>query len=267
MVKMDKNFLNARQNSSCRSIYAAVMLCLLVASLLTSCSPEAAQVAAVKDQGISKNYVQDPLTLHLRTNKKEITIAEQLELVLETAVPENVEVEFPSYALSLGDFTLKDTRIGPARMTGSGASVRIVHQVTYLLEPYLSGTYTIPALEVTYHDRMKDAPVTKLVTEELQVPVLSLLGPDTANVEIKDIKPPLSLDPDRVLQFLVGAMVLLLAAVAAIRLCLLEKKGRRQAVRPCPAAARGYCFAGAGQAAGRKPARRRGSQTIPPAHL
>jgi hypothetical protein len=211
---MDRKFLRGQQNRGCKKLIAPMVFCLLLALLGASCRPEPGQEASARDQGIQQNYTQDPFTLTQRLNKKEITIAGQLEVVLETAVPENTAVEFPAYSAGLGDFTLKDTRIAPTRMTGSGDTVRVVHQVTYLLEPYLPGTYTIPAMAVAYRNRQNEADVAKLVTEEIQIPVQSLLGPDAAAVEIKDIRPPLSLPPDRVKQALAVGLVLFLAILA-----------------------------------------------------
>jgi hypothetical protein len=206
-----------KQADTCWNIFVApVLLSFLLVFLQASCSvkPEKQEIAG--DQGILQKYVQEPFKLIQQASKKDITIAEQLELVLETAVPENIDVAFPTYAASLGDFTLLDTSILPARMTGSGDTTRVVYQVTYLLEPYLSGTYTIPAMTVLFSDKKTGSEVAKIITQEIQVSVHSLLGPDTAAVEIEDIMPPLSLPPDRIQQFLLGGLVLLIATLAII---------------------------------------------------
>jgi len=215
----------------------ALALCALFAVLLLSCSTGQMAATPKKQAGLSQSYTNEQFTLKLQTNKKEITIAEQLELVLETAVPENMEVDFPDYSASLGDFTLKDTRILPARMTGSGDNVRVVHQAVYLLAPYLSGTYIIPAMTVTFRDKQNDAEVRQLVTEEIQVSVQSLLGPDTATVEIKDIKPPLSLPPNKAQQLLLVGLVLLLAILVVAGLFYWKKaadKKKPLAIQPRP---------------------------------
>jgi hypothetical protein len=134
-----------------------------------------------------------------------------------------MKVEFPEYSASLGDFTLKDILIDSPRITGPGDNVRVVHQAVYLLAPYLSGTYIIPAMTVTFRDKQNDAEVTQLVTEEIQVSVQSLLGTDTATVDIKDIKPPLSLPPNRAQQFLLLGILLLLAILAVAGLLYWKK--------------------------------------------
>jgi len=214
MQAMDKKISTEHLYGGRRSFFAALFLSLLVVSLQISCSPEPEEGTTAGDQGIIQSYARDSFSLIQRTSKKEITIAEQLTLVLETAVPENTDVEFPAYNAGLGDFTLKDARISPPRMTGSGDTIRIVHQVTYLLEPYLSGSYTIPAMTVIYRNKKNNTEVSEIVTEKIEVAVQSLLGPDTATVEIKDIKPPLALPPDRVRLLLAGGLILLLAALA-----------------------------------------------------
>lgn len=229
---MGRNLFTHQHGRGCKFFYAAMVLCFLIASLQASCSPEPGKETSERDQGILQSYTQDQFTLIQRTSKKEISIAEQLEVVLETAVPENTDVEFPSYSASLGDFTLKDTRILPDRMTGSGDTIRVVHQTTYLLEPYLSGTYTIPAMTVIFRDRKNDAEVAKLVTEEIQLPVHSLLTPDASVVEIKDIRPPLSLPPDRIQQFLLGGLVLLMTALVISGIIYWHKRAGRKLPPP-----------------------------------
>ena len=213
---------------------AAMLFCLIFTLLQTGCSRKTEQEATVRERGITQTYTQDQLTLTQRLSKKEITIAEQLTLQLETAVPENTDVEFPRYSAGLGDFTLKDSRILPARMTGSGDSIRVVHQATYLLEPYLSGTYTVPAMTVTYRDRNNDTQVKNILTEQLEIPVLSLLGQDADRVEIKDIRPPLAMAPDRVRQFLISGLVLLLATAVICGFIYRQKTRRKNLPVPAP---------------------------------
>jgi len=206
--------------------------------LLISCSPETLEKKPVEDQGYKQSYAAGSFTLDQSINKKEITIAEQFELVLEAAVPENIAVEFPTYSTSLGDFTLKDSQVLPARMTGSGDNLLIQHRVTYILEPYLSGTYTIPVMTVTYRDKENGAAVSKLVTREIQVPVRSLLPPDTDQVAIKDIKPPYSLPPNKVQLFLLAGLVLVLAALVIFGFYFWTKKRGKKIspeIQPGPA--------------------------------
>ena len=186
------------------------VICISSTLVLFTCSPDSVQKAGADEQGFSQSYVQGQLTLNQRTRQKEISIAEQLELVLETAAPENTAVEFPTYSASLGDFTLKDVKIDAARMTGTGDNVRVIQVATYILEPYLPGIYSIPSMTVTYLATKNSTEPTELVTDELQVTVKSLLGQDAGSAEIKDIKGPLSLPQNVALQILLAVILLLL---------------------------------------------------------
>ena len=185
-------------------------ICISSTLMLFACNPDSVQKTGTEEQGFSQSYIQGQLTLDQRTGKKEITIAEQFKVVLETSVPENMAVEFPTYSASLGDFTLIDVKNHPARMTGTGDNIRIIHAATYFLEPYLPGTYTIPKMTVTFIDRNNDAEFTRLVTEEIEIAVKSLLDKDNGSVEIKDIKGPLSLPENTALQILLVGIGLLL---------------------------------------------------------
>jgi hypothetical protein len=207
------NYFLVKPNITVSQKLRTALSLLFYALLLISCSPETTKEKPVTDQGYSQRYTAASFTVEQHISKKEITTAEQIQLVLDASAPENVAVEFPTYSAGLGDFTLKDTRVSPARMTGPGDEQLILHRITYILEPYLSGTYTIPAMTVTFSDKKNAEDVIRLVTREFEVPVLSLLAPDTDQVAIKDIKPPYALPPDREKIFLLAGLMVLLAAV------------------------------------------------------
>jgi len=198
----------------CRSFYVTATVFILLAFPQFSCTPEPADITQPQDTGIHKTYAQDSVTLDQRITRKEITIAEQLEVILETSAPENIEAEFPAYSASLGDFTLIDVKKNPARMAGSGDTVRVIYGFTYLLEPYLPGTYTIPEVTVAFIDRNNGKELIRLTTEEIQIGVQSLLDKDAESTEINDIKGPLSLPENTALQILLIGLVLLLILLA-----------------------------------------------------
>jgi len=225
-----KGISNGLQKHPSTSSRTALSL-LFYALLLISCSPETTKEKPFTDQGYSQRYTAASFTVEQHISKKEITVAEQLELILDAAAPENVEVEFPAYSAALGDFTLRDVRGLPARMTGSGDDLRIVRRVIYILDPYLSGTYTIPAMPVTFHDPTNDAQAVELMTGEIEIQVKSLLPPDSEQVGIKDIQPPHSLPPDRVRQALLAGLVFILAVLMIYGFYFWEKK-RSKKVAP-----------------------------------
>ena len=211
---MNNNFQTYKKYLQRKSSYFTAAVFVLLVLFQFSCAPEPADTTLPEDGGLFKTYTQGSVTLDQRINKREITIAEQLNVVLETSTPENMEVEFPTYSASLGDFTLIDVKKHPARMAGTGDTVRVIYSVTYLLEPYLPGDYTIPEMTVMFFDRNNGEEFTRLATEEIQIGVKSLLDKDADSVEIKDIKGPLSLPENTALQILLVGLVLLLIFMA-----------------------------------------------------
>jgi hypothetical protein len=206
----------------------SALLLILVAFLQSSCGPGPVDAPRPNDTGLFKTYDQGPLTLIQKTSKKEMTVADQLAVVLETSAPENMKVEFPTYSASLGDFTLIDITVSPARLVGTGDNVRVIHEAEYLVEPYLPGTYSIPKMTITYLDRNNGTESTQLVTEELQVTVKSLLDQDAAIVEIKDIKGPLSLPENTGLQILLVIVFLLLVLLGVAGFLYWQKKSSKK---------------------------------------
>ncbi len=204
----------------------ACTLLLVLAGLLFSCSPVDTAKTPALTTGYSKAFNKGPVSLTTQLSSTEITIAEQLELVLLAAVPEEYEVEMPSYTTSLGDFSVDDFHANPPRLTGT-ANARIVVQKTFILKPYLPGTYTIPPLTILYKVGSENGEQKELVTEEVQVIVTSFLPEDTIDLQIKDIRPPeeLPLDINRLL-WLAG--LLLLFIILAIAGFLYWRKTREK---------------------------------------
>ncbi len=226
---MDKLlFLTGPRYHGNRSFLVVMILCLVVIAPQVSCTKNPPDHKEIGNGSISRIYTREPFTVKLQTNTGKITIADQLELVLEATVPENTEVEFPSYAAALGDFTLKDSRIAPVRMTGSKDGVRVIHQATYILTPYLAGDYTIPAMTVIFRNGKNDETVALITTEKIEIGVASLLPANTDNVSIRDIKPPVSMPPDRIQQLLAGSLIFLFSALVIAGLLYWKKKSGRK---------------------------------------
>lgn len=209
---MGKTFLPEQRFTYCK-IFTTLLFCVFLSSLPTACTQHPGKAGA-GGQGIVRHYVQEPFTLTLQTSRKEMTIAEQLKLELTAEVPENITVEFPSYKASLGDFTLKGTRKSPVRMVGTGNAVRIIHRVTYILEPYLAGNYTIPAMTVTFSGGSDGTGIRQIVTDKIDIAVASLMGPDSDPRLLKDIKEPQSMPLDTARLLLMFGMLLLLVILA-----------------------------------------------------
>jgi hypothetical protein len=224
---MGKVFQTYQKYLRCRNYYVTAVIVILLFLLQFSCAPEPSDITLSGDAALFKTYSQGHASLDQRITGKEITIAEQLKVVLETSAPENMAVEFPVYSASLGDFTLIDVQKHPARMAGTGDAVRVIHGTTYLLEPYLPGTYTIPEMVVTFVDGNNGEELTRLETEEIQIAVKSLLDKNADSLEIKDIKGPLSLPENTAKQIILAGIGLLLILLVAAGFLYWQKISRR----------------------------------------
>jgi len=162
--------------------------------LLCSCAGNKkgadAPAAAPEDTGICKTYERGPVTVTVRTNRKEVTIAERLELTLEADAEEGQEVKLPAFGEKLEQFGIVDYRTSQPELVGKG---RVRLRKSYVLEPFLSGTYKIPPMTVEFWKKGDDANPHQIETEELEVHVKSLLPEDLSNLTIADIAPPLEL--------------------------------------------------------------------------
>ena len=135
---------------------------------------------------IDKNFERGPLTIHVRADKAEITIAETLLLELEAAVESGYEVQMPKVDKVLENFGIVDWDNPGDKLDENG---NVVSKYQYRLEPFLSGTYPIPAFTFEFHDvNSPEEKKYELTTEPFDIEVTSLLEDERAELKIEDIE-------------------------------------------------------------------------------
>ncbi len=147
---------------------------LFFAIFLTGCasSPETQSAVATP---IEKTYETDNAVVHARVDRSELTVADRLDLVLEASTTEDRRIEFPSREEKLGEFRVVETRRGSPKLLENG---RVAEDRTYVLEPFLPGDYTIPAMSVRFHRKADDASTDDeftIETEPISIRVTSVL--------------------------------------------------------------------------------------------
>lgn len=135
---------------------------------------------------IDKDYERGPLTVHIRADKAEMTIAETVLLELEAAIEPGYEVRMPKVDKVLENFGIVDwDNLGDKLDENSN----IVSRYQYRLEPFLSGTYPIPAFTFEFYDvNSPEEKKYELATEPIDIEVTSLLGEQRAELKIEDIE-------------------------------------------------------------------------------
>lgn len=135
---------------------------------------------------IDKDYQRGPLTVHVRTDKATMTIAETVLLELEATIEPDYEVRMPKVDAVLENFGIVDWDNLGNKLDPNN---NVVSRCRYRLEPFLSGTFPIPAFTFEFYD--VNSPEDKkyeLTTEPIDIEVTSLLGEQRAELKIADIE-------------------------------------------------------------------------------
>ena len=189
-------------------------------ALFYACSPLNETPAPEKtdgtagNSGIHKTVTRGPVTLELDLDKQELTIAEQLNLSLTVIFDEAWDIMLPEIEEKLDQFGIVSYQTEPPELTADNRS-RI--RRSYVLEPFLSGEYTIPAMTVRFKEKdHPDDPVHEIETEPVKVTVNSLLPENFEEMALHDIKPPVALPKSHALWFWIAgsAGFLLIAGIA-----------------------------------------------------
>jgi hypothetical protein len=135
---------------------------------------------------IDKEYTRGPLTAHVRLDKAKINIAQTVTLELVTAIEPGYELQMPTVEKVLENFGIVDwDNLGDKLDENNN----VVKRYRYRLEPFLSGTYPIPAFTFEFHD--VNSPEDKkyeLATEPVDIEITSLLGEQREELKIADIE-------------------------------------------------------------------------------
>lgn len=206
--------------------------------LLISCVARCGGPSSEDTQGapaFTRNVEGDRCAVKLELDRLEMATADSASLRLEARFPEGWNVDFPDFGGEepvpgedqSQSFTVDDHAPTTAELTEDG---RVRVEKRYELEPFLPGTYTIPALTVRF-SAGKGQDTKELTTEPIEVEVLSSLDPETGELDIKPISPPVALPESRNLTWL---WLLLVAAVLLAAGAFLVLRNRRgtQAVTP-----------------------------------
>lgn len=221
-----------RSNSLDRRMTVRRVGAALAVVLFASCAPRE-EPPEPEGPAIDKSLKRGPITVALRVDKDEITIAETVELVIEARVEEGYEVEMPKFGEKLEQFGIVEFREPPPTLAADG---RVTVSRTYILEPFLSGDYVIPPMKIRFwKPEEAEEDRHEIETEEISVKVASLLPEDLAELAIKDIAAPVALpNTSRAAWYAVAALVLAVAGVVAAWALWRRRKRRVESVEVIP---------------------------------
>lgn len=184
---------------------------------------EDGDIAQTSDFVIDKVYERGPISVHVRVDPNQLSIAELLTLQLEATVEDGYSVRMPAIDQVLQHFGIVDWDNLGDRL---GQNNQLTKTMQYRLEPFLSGDYELPAFIFAFYDVNDPNKVHELESDPIPVTVTSLLGEDRANLTIADIETVVEI-PRPPLPWWVWALVLgglLGIAAVAVFLTLRRKK-------------------------------------------
>lgn len=189
--------------------------------MIASCGGE--ETADRMSYEIDETYRRGPVSFRVALSGDDITIAENVTMLLEVRAREGYTAELPRFGEKLEQFGIVDYETGRPELRGD----TVVTRRTYELEPFLSGDYSIPPM--TVHFRAEgDTLIHAVESDTLRVRVNSILPDDLTELEIRDIAGPAEIPAD----YTKAAVIAAIAAAAAAGLFLLW---RRRRVRPLEA--------------------------------
>ncbi len=216
-------------SASCRTFIKLnryLIIYIIIAFYVLSCTSSNENNINKEDEDtrIHQTVERGPVMVQLDVDKKEITIADRLKLLITVTADEEYEIKLPGFGEKLEQFGIVDYHTSQPELVDKN-KIKISRQ--YILEPFLSGDYTIPPMKIDFWKKGEaESDPHVIETEELTIQVSSLLPENIENLKIHDIKPPVSLPLSKTV-WIWTAGLSLLAAVMIIMFFLFKIRSKR----------------------------------------
>lgn len=218
-----------------RRTLATPFVCAVIAGAALLHSPTAAHARTEAPAGLEKTVSAgdaskgSQLTVRMITDRTRMTVADRLVVTFDVQAAPGASITLPQFSDTLGDFTVASSESLPAA-TGSAE-----RQLRLVLEPFLNGSKTIPALTFK---ATKDGQTTSVMTEPLSIPVSDVLTLEKDQTPpIAPAKPPVDFDEPARARWPVILIGSLAGAgyVGAFGLAMLNARRRRASTDPVAA--------------------------------
>ncbi len=208
-----------------------VFLVLLSCGIFFACADcrkENAGKSEKTEFDIDKEYSRGPLTAHVRVNKAKINIAQTILLELEAAIEPGYELKMPTVEKVLENFGIVDwDNLGDKLDENNN----VLKRYRYRLEPFLSGTYPIPAFTFEFYDvNSTEDKKYELATEPIDIEVASLLGEQKAELKIADIEGVVEM-PAKASYWWIWALCIVAIAAGVVTWFILRRKKTKEIIR------------------------------------
>jgi hypothetical protein len=204
-----------------------IFLFIIYLLFLFSCEntdTEKGSIEKEKSPGIHESVERGPVRVTLDIDKKDISIADRINLTISVEIEEDYKVDMPSFGDKLEQFGIVDYRNEQPELKGE--SIKLISR-SYVLEPFLSGEYKISPMKIFFY-REQEGQEEKhhIETPEVVVDVRSLLPGDIKDLKLNEIIPPLPYPVSYKIWIWTGAGLLLIS-VSAVLFFLYRKRLKR----------------------------------------
>ena len=212
-----------------KDLLKVLVLLAFMLVIITGCDKSTDKKDDKTSFEIDKKFERGPLTAHIKIDKSKITIADTLLLEIQAAIEPGYDVNMPNVNKVLENFGIIDWKNLGDKLDENN---NVVSTYQYRLEPFLSGTFPIPAFKFEFYD--VNNPGEKhyeLETEPIDIEVASLLGEQRANLKISDIEGVVNM-PEKASYlwvWLLSAVAIIAVAVSVI--VYLKRKHVQELVR------------------------------------
>jgi len=174
-------------------------------------------------KSFEKTFSKGPVSMIINVDKTEIKTSDELKIILTAKTKDNWKPSFPELSKNIDKFTvLNIADSDPIKESNNSTTIsRIIR-----LRPFLSGNYTIPALELDYTQGEDKG---TLLTDPVQIKVSSLLPEDTKNLVLKDIEEPNTFN---IKKLIIYSTIIVIIIIIALFLFLLYKKKKTEKIIP-----------------------------------
>lgn len=213
----------------CNLLKTALFLLLWVCVLLpVSCKENGTGPPTEKtsDKGIHETFERGPIMVRLDIDRSEITIADRLNLKITVIADEDYEIEMPGFGEKLEQFGIIDyDTTQPELLENNRKKI----SRSYVLEPFLSGDYIIPPMEISFwKGGERESGDHKIETTEAKIKVKSLLPEDLKDVKLKEIKPPVAFPRSHVGWVWAGISAAVICVLVVVMLVILKKRKKAE---------------------------------------
>lgn len=171
-------------------IYILILLIvgLSMAVGLVGCKDDAGKQEEVTF-AVDEEFQRGPLTVHLRVDKSEMSIADTFNLEFEAAIGAEYTVTMPHVDEVLKNFGIRDWLDLGEKLDDDG---NVVKTYRYRLEPLVSGDFELGKFVFEFTENETEdaveAKVYSLETKPVEIKVTSLLGEEVAELKIAEIE-------------------------------------------------------------------------------